>query len=146
MAHRLACDRASEVAAIVALAGDNYLDATKCNPSEHVAVLQVHGDADMTILYGGGSTVSGQYTSAHASVATWAEKNGCTGALAPTGTMLDLDSTIPGNETKVETYGGCPAGVDVALWTIQGGPHVPTFAQPNWGDDVWGFFAAHPKP
>ena len=30
---------------------------------------------------------------------------------------LDLDANLPGNETKVETYGGCPTGIDVALWT-----------------------------
>lgn len=146
MAHRLACDRASRVAGIVAMAGDMYIDATKCKPSEHVAILQVHGDADMTILYAGGATDSGPYPSAHASVASWAQKNGCTGALAATGTTLDLDMTIAGNETKLETYAGCPAGVDVALWTMLGGPHIPSFVHPAWGENVWTFLSAHPKP
>ena len=146
MAHRLACDRAARVAGIVALAGDNYLDATKCTPSEHVSILQVHGDADATILYAGGSTSMGPYPSANASVASWAPKNGCTGALAPIGVTLDLVSDLPGNETKVETYGGCPAGVDVTLWTIQGGSHVPSFNYPTWGEDIWGFLSTHPKP
>lgn len=145
MAHRLACDRASRVAGIVALAGDNYLDGTKCKPTEHVAILQVHGDADETILYTGGSTSEGMYPSAHASVATWAQKNGCTGALTM-GTPIDLEVNIAGAETKVESYAGCPAGVDVALWTIQGGKHVPAFTRPTWGDDVWAFLSAHPKP
>jgi polyhydroxybutyrate depolymerase len=146
MAHRLACERASRVAAIVALAGDNYLDASKCNPSEHVSVLQVHGDADQTILYAGGATKEGMYPSAHASVGSWAQKNGCTGALAATGQTLDLDTGLAGSETKVETYGGCPAGIDVTLDTIQGGAHIPAFAHPAWNDTVWGFLSAHPKP
>ncbi|MCA1664689.1 MAG: alpha/beta fold hydrolase, partial [Myxococcales bacterium] len=46
MSHRMACDSAGRVAAIVALAGDVWQDASKCNPSEPVAVAQVHGDAD----------------------------------------------------------------------------------------------------
>ena len=145
MAHRLACERSSRIAGIAALAGDNYLDPTKCKPSEHVAILQVHGDADQTILYPGGSTSQGPYPSAHASVASWAQKNGCTGALGGTAT-LDLDANLAGNETKAETYAGCPAGVDVALWTIQGGMHAPAFLRPAWGENVWTFLSAHQKP
>jgi polyhydroxybutyrate depolymerase len=79
-------------------------------------------------------------------MATWAAKNGCTGELAATGQTLDLDSTIPGNETVVSTYGGCPGGIDVQLWTIRGGTHVPFLNVPAWGDLVWGFMIAHPKP
>ena len=38
-----------------------------------------------------------------------------------------------------------PGGA-AALWTIQGGSHVPTFNRPTWGEQVWSWFAAHPKP
>jgi polyhydroxybutyrate depolymerase len=145
MAHRLACDRSTEIAAIVALAGDNYVDESKCNPTVPVSVLQVHGDADQTILYDGGATTTGPYPSAHDSVATWASKDGCTGALAPTGQMLDLDPGIAGDETRVNAYGGCPSGVDVQLWTIQGGPHIPTLNHPQWGEMVWAFLSAHSR-
>jgi hypothetical protein len=34
----------------------------------------------------------------------------------------------------------------VQLWTIDGGAHIPTLNQPAWGEDVWGFLSAHPKP
>jgi polyhydroxybutyrate depolymerase len=146
MAHRLACERASRIAGIVALAGENYLDPTMCKPTEHVSILEVHGDADQTILYGGGSKADGAYPSCHASVASWAANDACTGALAPTGVTLDLDTNLAANETIVETYGGCPAGIDVALWTIQGGAHVPAFNRPEWGNDIWGFSSAHAKP
>jgi len=49
MSHRMACDSAGRVAAIMALAGDVWQDASKCNPSEPVAVLLIHGDADTLV-------------------------------------------------------------------------------------------------
>jgi polyhydroxybutyrate depolymerase len=151
MAHRYACDRAPRVAAIVALAGDNWNDPSKCNPTAHVAALQIHGDMDPTILYGGGMSTAdggtgGIYPSAHDSVATWAQKDACTGMLTATGMTLDLVANIAGNETKVETYGGCPTGIDVALWTMQGAGHIPAITRPGFVEAVWGFFSSHPKP
>jgi polyhydroxybutyrate depolymerase len=53
MSHRLACDDASEIAAIVSVAGAVWSDASKCQPSAPVAVLEIHGDADQEVLYGG---------------------------------------------------------------------------------------------
>ena len=145
MSHRLACDRASTVAAILSLAGAQWNDPTRCSPSGTVSVAEVHGNADMTILYGGGSTTEGTYPSATTTVADWAQKNGCSGALTATGQTYDIDSQLAGNETQVEAYAGCPAGIDVQLWVIQGGAHIPTLT-PGWGELVWGFLSAHPKP
>ncbi len=141
MAHRFACDMAPRVAAIVSLAGAQWLDATKCMPSEKVSVVQIHGDADTTIKYTGDTF----YPSAHVTVADWATKNGCTGSLTDTGTTLDLETMLAGAETKVERYAGC-TGSDVELWTIQGGMHVPMLATPAFPEAVWTFLAAHPKP
>lgn len=146
MSHRLACDRASTVAAILSLAGAQWEDPTKCQPSAPVAVAEVHGTADQTILYNGGTTMEGTYPGATTTVADWAQKDGCSGALTDTGQTLDIDSTLPGNETTVQAYPGCPGGIDVQLWTIQGGMHVPTFNQPGWGELVWGFLSTHAKP
>jgi polyhydroxybutyrate depolymerase len=144
LSHRLACDRASTVAAILSLAGAQWNDATKCSPSNAVSVAEVHGDADPTILYAGGKTDEGTYPSAPVTVADWAQKNGCTGALAPTGRTYDVDSALPGSETQVQAYAGCPAGIDVQLWVIRGGSHIPTLTA-GWGERVWGFLSAHPK-
>jgi polyhydroxybutyrate depolymerase len=145
MGHRLACDRASTLAAVVSLAGAQWLDPGKCFPSEPVSILEMHGTADAVIDYNGGSTTEGTYPSAQQTVTTWAGKDGCTGALAPTGEMLDIDPTLPGSETIVARYGGCPAGIDVELMTIQGGSHIPTINHPAWGELVWGFLSSHPK-
>jgi polyhydroxybutyrate depolymerase len=145
MAHRLACDIAPRIAAIVSLAGGQWKDPSLCKPSEPVSVLQVHGDKDETIHYEGGQTQSAVYPSAHETVATWAAKNGCTGALTPDGTTLDLDTNVPGNEAHVERYEGCPASGAVELWTLQGSSHIPSFG-PAWGPSIYAFLSAHPKP
>ena len=142
MSHRMACELGSRVAAIVTLAGMQWNDPAKCPGGSPVAVLQVHGDADDTVLYKGGATEIGTYPSAHQTVATWAAKNGCTGAIAATGETLDLEASIPGAETTVEKYAGCPA--DVVLWTIKGGGHLPGFTD-AWRDLMWSFFETHPK-
>jgi polyhydroxybutyrate depolymerase len=140
MSHRMACDSAGRVAAIMALAGDVWQDASKCNPSEPVAVLQVHGDADTLVPYDG----AGLMPSAKQSVATWAQKNGCTGELTDTGRTLDIDYHLAGAETSAAAY-TCPAGA-AELWTIHGGMHVPSLIQPDWGNDVFDWLMQHPKP
>jgi polyhydroxybutyrate depolymerase len=145
MSHRLACDRASTVAAILSLAGAQWDDPTRCSPSGTVSIAEVHGNADATIVYDGGSTTEGTYPSAPTTVADWAAKNGCSGALAATGQTYDIDSQLAGSETQVQSFAGCPAGIDVELWVIQGGSHIPTLT-PDWGELVWGFLSAHPKP
>jgi polyhydroxybutyrate depolymerase len=140
MSHRLACDSASRFSAIVALAGDNWKDPSKCNPSAPVAVLQVHGDADATIPYAGNTTMP----SAADSVGSWATKNGCTGTLAATGVTLDLDSGLPGAETAAAAY-TCAQGA-AELWTIHGGAHAPALIVPDWGNHVYDWLAAHVRP
>jgi polyhydroxybutyrate depolymerase len=149
MSHRLACDRASRVAAIVSLAGAQWIDPSRCSPSEPVAVAQAHGDADQVILYDGGATDDRKggthpYPSAAQTVATWASKDGCTPSPTTAGTM-DLDTSLPGAETTVERYAGCTGGANVELWTIHGAGHVPSLG-PSWGESVWTFLSAHPKP
>ncbi|HEX7665401.1 MAG TPA: PHB depolymerase family esterase, partial [Polyangiaceae bacterium] len=86
MSHRLACDSSDRIAAIASLAGAVWNDASKCNPTSKIAVLDIHGDADTTIAYDGGVIPNaGTYPSEAQTMATWAAKNGCTGAIAPTG-------------------------------------------------------------
>lgn len=143
MAHRLACDLSPKIAAIGSLAGAVWNDPSKCKPSSPVAVLQIHGDADQTILYTGGTLVGVPYPSATTTVATWSMKNPCTGTLTDTAMTLDLEAVLSGAETTIARY-TCSAGA-VELWTIKGGGHVPSF-QPTFASIVYDFFAAHPKP
>ncbi|MBL9004873.1 MAG: prolyl oligopeptidase family serine peptidase [Myxococcales bacterium] len=141
MAHRMACDRSSKIAGIVSLAGAQWKDATRCRPTDKVAVLQVHGTVDTLVAFGGGPL----YPSAKDTVATWANRNGCLGRLTYGGKRVDLDSVIPGAETKIEEYTGCSGSGAVELWTIEGGSHVPAFTS-YWPGAIYDFLMAHPKP
>ncbi len=143
MAHRFACDRPGRVAAIVSLAGAQWKDPSRCEPSQPVNVLQVHGDRDETIEYGGGSTPGGPYPGAVDTAATWAAKNGCGGNLDDTGEAVDIEAKLEGAETTVARYSGCEDG-DVELWTILEGSHVPAFDE-RWPEAAWAFMDAHPK-
>ncbi|HEY8078486.1 MAG TPA: alpha/beta fold hydrolase, partial [Labilithrix sp.] len=71
MSHRFACDAASRVAAIASLGGAQWFDPSRCAPAAKVSVLEVHGDDDQTIHYGGGIAAA-LYPSAPTTVATWA--------------------------------------------------------------------------
>ena len=144
MSHRLACDAATDVAAIVSVAGAVYADPAKCNPAQPVAVLQIHGTNDGSVAYEGSSGVISQ-PGALATVTTWAGKNGCGAAPTELPGSLDLEGSIAGTETDVTRFEGCEPGGAAELWTIPGGTHVPNFV-PEFPDLVWDFFAAHPKP
>jgi len=141
MAHRLACDRAGRVRAIVALNGAGPSDPSSCRPEAPVGVLEVHGDADDLILYEGGTTSRGAaYPSAEDTVRGWAERNGCAGGLVD-GPSKDLDTSLDGAETRARAMTGCPAGGSVDLWTMQGGVHIPSLGA-SWAAEVWAYLSA----
>jgi polyhydroxybutyrate depolymerase len=147
MALRLACDLSPRFAAVVSVAGAAHADPSRCNPSEPVSVLQIHGDADAVVHYGGGvlfDVPSRVYPGAEATVASWAAKDHCGGPPAPSGSLFDFDYSVPGAETTRKTAPGCPDGISVDLWTVAGGSHqlIPT---PAGLDAVWSWMAAHPK-
>ncbi len=146
MSHRMACDRADRVAAIVSLAGATWADPAQCQPSEPVAILQVHGDADATIIYTGGKITGNAYPAAADTVASWAALNGCKGKLEPSDTRLDIEQAIADDETRVDRFAGCPSSsAEVELWTIETGSHVPSLIQPTWPETIVEFLLAHPK-
>jgi polyhydroxybutyrate depolymerase len=149
MALRLACDLSTRIAAAVSLAGAAWKDDTKCRPREPVSVLQVHGDADAIVHYGGGllfDLPGHGYPGALQTVSTFALKDRCTGSLTPTGAPFDFDVSAPGAaDTTMADYAGCPKGISVSLWTVAGGSHfaLPT---PAGSSALWAWMAAHPKP
>jgi len=145
MSYRMACERPDLIAAIASLAGATFAEAGVCHPSEPVSVLQVHGTADNVIPYDGGAIRDNAFPSAATSVGTWAGYDGCTGELASTGTTIDLDSSIDGEESSVEAFTACPDGVAVELWTIDGGTHIPELSS-AFTRDVVEFLLDHPKP
>ncbi len=123
MAHRLACEHADQVAAIVSLAG--ALDAeAACGPSRPVSVLQVHGVADDSILYEGGAINGRRYTSARETAARWGLANGCASD-GLVGDPVDGAADVSGADLTPTTWDACREGAAVALWTVEGGAHVP---------------------
>ena len=145
MSQRMACEDSEEIAAIVSLAGAQWEDATKCQPTAKVSVLDIHGDADGTISYTGGSILSHAYPSEAVTMSRWQTMDACTTGLTDDPTMIDLDSTLPGAETTVARLGGCPGGIGAELWTMHGADHTPSW-NPGIADTVWTWLAAHPKP
>ena len=151
MSYRMACELSGRVAAIASLAGATFLDATMCNPSEPVSVLQVHGTDDGTIAYAGGATegIGVSYPGAEQSVATWAKYDGCSATSAASGSAVDLEPSIDGSESQLTAYSDCPSGIDVQLMTVQGGPHIPSVNFPDGSHPMIvamvEFLLAHPK-
>ena len=134
MAQRLACDFPGRFTAIVSIAGAQSLNPSDCQPARGLHFLQVHGTADPTILFKGGKWFGGSYPGARETVQSWVDINGCDQtpiALPP----ISLESALPGRETIRERWPGCASGTSVALWTIQGGTHVPVFP-PDLGDEL----------
>lgn len=169
MALRLACELAPRIAAIAVHAGSTWLDAARCRPAARLSVLALHGDADSVVHYEGGALddamletfakvahlrlpsprVPGRrrYPSVHETVARWAAIDGCTGPLTGVG-HIDLDTSLPGDETVQEAYSGC-RGTAVELWTMHGADHMAAFARapapPALAEAIWRFLAAHPR-
>lgn len=147
MAHRLACDLSDRIAAIVSISGATWLDASKCKPTSAVSIVEMHGDRDDVVPYGGSRSIAASLPglpSARETVDHWAAYNGCTGAIRVAGPPLDLESEVAGAETKVEKFDGCARG-DVELWTAIGGGHAPLFTA-QLVPTLFDYFAAHPKP
>lgn len=145
MSYRLACAAGSRIAAIVSLAGATFADPADCGAESAPSVLQVHGDNDETVPYAGGALAGTTIPSALESVSYFASVAGCDPTPMTAGAPLDLVSSLAGQETTVEAFGGCDAGYGFELWTIQGGSHVPAFTD-AWAPTIVDFLLAHPKP
>jgi polyhydroxybutyrate depolymerase len=145
MAHRMACEKSELLASIVTVSGMNWSDPALCNPTEPMPVLQVHGEADLIILYNGGVLGVGVYPSAQETCQQWASLNGCDPIgqiLAP----LDLNSSASGAETEVLRWAsGCSPNSPVELWSMGQSGHLPNFND-LFRTMVFDFMASHAGP
>jgi polyhydroxybutyrate depolymerase len=139
MSYRMACDRADVVSAIVVLAGIASSTPALCKPTQPVSVLHVHGTADAVVPYAGGG-IGG--AGAVGSVQQWEGKNGCSMTRTTGATMLDLDATVPGNETTTEASTGCPTKIAVDLWSLAGSSHIPSLTA-AFEPAIWEWMSAH---
>jgi polyhydroxybutyrate depolymerase len=117
MANRLACEASDIFAAIVSGSGGIQLNPmSDCKPANKVAVLEVHGNKDALVPYKDGA----------ASVAYWAQINGCS-------TQTSAASFPPsGGDTQCVSYQGCATGGQVTFCTITKGGHC-WYGSPSCG-------------
>ena len=149
MAHRLGCEAADLFAAIAPVAGALNIP---CKPADAVAVLIIHGTADEHVPYNGGTGEKAfenrvDKPVSHA-VDLWRKANGC---------ASQSPGTRKGNISRL-TWTRCRDGANVSLITVHDGGHAwPGGVPPrrDWADvpsseisaseEIWKFFAAHPK-
>jgi polyhydroxybutyrate depolymerase len=145
MSHRLACDLSTRLAAVVSLEGAVWEDASRCEPTSPVAVVEAHGTDDAVILPQGGDVVDGYpnrtYPSVAQTMATWAARENCADTTQAGPDLGTIDSATSAPATVTE-WVGCKD--DVQLWTVVGGVHVPTLT-PTWPQTLQRFLLAHSK-
>jgi polyhydroxybutyrate depolymerase len=143
MALRMGCEDSQQVTAVASSAAVLY---APCAPARPVSLMALHGTADDQIGYSGDvqhDPPVKSVPSAHKTVALFARGVGC-GALQRTDRTADLDTVVPGAETTIEASAGCPPGVSVELWTLNGVGHRP-FSDRTYPRTVIDFFQAHPR-
>jgi polyhydroxybutyrate depolymerase len=146
MSYRMACDHADVIASIASLAGATHDDADDCSPSTTVHTLEIHGTDDVVIFYEGGYIGSAHYPGAVETAEMWAANNGCAVVADYSAPPLDLDRSIPGEETLVARYEqDCSPGGSAELWTIIGGGHTPSLSA-SFSPAVIEWLLGHPKP
>jgi polyhydroxybutyrate depolymerase len=152
MSYLLGCEAADLIAAIGPVAGAQ--NSPDCAPSSQLSLIAIHGDADRSVLYGGGTpeVQADRLDRVDNSVAN------STGFFA---SLNDCDTPPePSRSGSIhhDVWEGCVSGRAVELYTVLGGGHAWPGGQPGFaGSDtptteidaselIWAFFAAHPKP
>lgn len=129
MTLRLACEVPQRFRAFAPVVANFHLDlAAKCEPSQPVPILFIHGTADPLMPYAGGNIGGGFWPlrgvalSAPASVAFWAENNGCW----PEPETVRLPDRAPTDGTRVArvSYPNCAEASQVVQFRVDGGGHT----------------------
>jgi polyhydroxybutyrate depolymerase len=143
MVNRLGCDMAATFAAIAPVSGGHTAFWT-CNVDHPVSVLVMHGTDDQIIPFHGRGT---DVPPVHEWVAAWVERDDCD----PTSSL-----SRPHPNASRETWTNCTGGVEVTLYSLEGGGHTWPGAPLGMGlasnfpyldatDVIWDFFASHPR-
>jgi polyhydroxybutyrate depolymerase len=145
MAHRMACQFADLIAGIASRAGATFLDPSRCEHSQPVNILQIHGTQDVTVSYDGGANaalIMPAFPGALKTIELWAGYNGASDPVTEPG----FDLTVPRLDTVVTRYMNHPPGGAVELWKIIGGTHFDPPFSPEFAPRVIDWLLAHPKP
>ncbi len=119
--HRLACEMSNVFAALATVAGPmSGPVAGSCEPAEPIAMLSMHGTADLVIRYEGQGEGIWELLGARETAAAWAALNGCVGEPA---TSELPDEADDGTRVYRDIYSTCEDGAEVLLYTVEGGQH-----------------------
>jgi polyhydroxybutyrate depolymerase len=149
MSYTLACQLSHKIAAIASVTGvmSNWNQAN-CSISRKVPVMQIHGTADPTVNYNGGSGS----LSVEATVLFWCDTNGC----SLVSDTISVPNTNVGDNCTAELirYRSCAQGSEVYFYKITDGGHtwpsgainIPnnnTNRDFNASTEIWNFFKRH---
>lgn len=121
MSYTLACQAADLFAAVAPSAFDLLVDPEQeCRPVRPISVLSLRGTNDSVVPYPGGPGSGGRvsFAGAEATLERWASINGCTGTATEDGSL--------------QLYTACDQGVEVGLYTVDGGGHSNGPAAEAW--------------
>lgn len=167
MAHRLACERSTVVAAIGPVGGGNQLEAVQgCSPARPVPVLQIHGTEDPCWRFGKDddmgkceAQINAEkiHISAEETVEGWRARNGCSDEFVD----VDVDDAADDGASAVHrAFSGCIDDAAVEVVIVDGGGHTwpngkeylpdsvigRTTTDFSANDVLWDFFQQHPLP
>lgn len=145
MSYRLACELNDRIAAVASVTGSMvpaYLP--NCNPGKPVPVLEIHGNADLTVPYDGLDPIAAPVDTV---VYFWANNNGClTGP--DTTDVFDLVTLDLSTAERID-FTDCTNDALVSLFKIDNGGHTWPGAPLNIGvtnqdvkasTEIWLFF------
>lgn len=160
MTLRLACEADDTFAAFAAVIANLPADLD-CRPTRPIPILLMNGTEDPLVPWSGGQVHFlrrglGLVLSTESTFAFWVRADGCVGAPL----HLELPDADPGDGTRVQKtlYSQCNRGVQVLLYTVEGGGHtmpdgsqyLPSFIVGRVSHDldgaqaIWDFFQAAP--
>ena len=144
MSYDLACFRSQRFAAIASVTGSMLTSRfSSCAATHPVPVMQVHGTADPTVNYNGGSGIAG----IEALVAYWAQQAHCDPSAQVTA-VPNINAT-DGCTAEHYLYSGGDAGSTVEFFKVLGGGHTwpdaivdigVTNHDFNASREIWRFF------
>lgn len=142
MTGRLACQLSNLIVAFAQVAGTAaVLVASTCHPGRAVPILEMHGTADTTVPYNGGTVAPqlggrGEVMSVDAWAAFWVANDGD----APEPQVSTIGTTV-----TVRSWYGASQRCDVVFYRIEGTGHTwPGGTQPGGASEtIWRFLAAH---
>jgi polyhydroxybutyrate depolymerase len=142
MSQTLACELTNRLAGVAVVAATLPVgQAEHCSSlllRRRIGVMMINGTVDPLVPFEG-DTTGGDLAllSVNESMDHWATQNRCD--LAPDVTTVAVDD-VWGVRTRLETYGNCDTGFEVAMYAMESGGHIwPTAFFPAANDSIAAF-------